>query len=92
MTCPNCGLLNADSAKFCANCGTALAASGASYQQTPSLPYQPPAVAQASPNSLGKNIAIGCLVVLAIFIFMGLSCTRACLSLGHRRSYIQRRY
>ena len=92
MTCPNCGLSNAENAKFCANCGTALPLSGGSYQPTTSLPYQPPATAPATSNSLGKNIAIGCLIVVAIFIFMGLSCTRACLSLGHRRSYIQRRY
>lgn len=91
MTCPNCGLSNADNVKFCGNCGTPLAASSNSYQTT-SLPYQPPAApSSSSTNSLGKNIALGCLIVLAIFIFMGLSCTRACLGIGHRR-YIQRRY
>lgn len=35
-----------------------------------------------------RNIGLGCLVVLLIFLFFGLSCTRACFR--HRRYY--RRY
>jgi hypothetical protein len=86
MNCPNCGLANPDNAKFCANCGTRFSnVSGA--QQTS---YQPQ-FAQQSPgtapgrNSVMKNIALGCLVVLLIFFFFGLSCTRACFR--HRRYY-----
>jgi hypothetical protein len=36
-------------------------------------------------NSVGKNIAIGCLVAVLIVILFGLSCTRACF--GRRRYY-----
>ena len=89
MNCPNCGLANPDNAKFCANCGTAFtAASGAwqtPYQQQPAQPYQAAATGR---NSMAKNIGLGCLVVLLIFILFGLSCTRACF--GRRRYY--RRY
>lgn len=37
-----------------------------------------------------KNIAIGCLLAVVIFLFVGLSCTRACFRFGHRRPYIVR--
>lgn len=44
----------------------------------------------AGGNSLTKNIAIGCLVAFLIFMFVGLSCTRACFRFGHRRAYVVR--
>lgn len=91
MTCPNCGLANADNAKFCANCGTSLGSSTSppsnpypsqpQYQQPlPPQPMQPP-----GGQSVAKNIAIGCLVAVVIVILFGLSCTRACFR--HRRYY-----
>jgi len=98
MNCPNCGLANSAGAKFCANCGTLLDApsqpfnaSQSQYQSPPgyqaSAPYQAP-----SRSSLGKNIGIGCLVVVLIILFLGLSCTRACFGLRHRRAFIHRVY
>lgn len=105
MNCPNCGLPNPDNAKFCSNCGTSFGASSSqsasSYQsqsqyQTPPPQYQPPNayLPPSTPgggSSLAKNLAIGCLIVIAIFLFFGLSCTRACLHLRHGR-YIHRYY
>jgi uncharacterized membrane protein YvbJ len=84
MTCPNCGLANPDNARFCANCGTTLAG------VPPQQPYPPPQnqwqmQPMAPRNSVGKNIAIGCLVAVLIVILFGLSCTRACF--GRRRYY-----
>ena len=79
MNCPNCGLANPDTAKFCANCGTQFGSANA------------PAGTGLAGNSMGKNIGIGCLIVLVILVFFGLSCTRACFGLRHR-SYIHRRY
>ena len=85
MTCPNCGLANADNAKFCANCGTSLG----SYSAPPPSPFQgQPQYQQLPPpqrGSLGKNIAIGCLIAVIVVILFGLSCTRACFR--HRRYY-----
>lgn len=91
IPCPNCGLSNADNARFCANCGTPLGATTPppAYQATapPPLPYQTSAPAS---RLTGRNIALGCVVLLAILLF-GLSCTRACF--GFRRShYVHRRY
>lgn len=95
MTCPNCGSANADDAKFCWNCGTAL--SGAAqpqgpYQspsyQTQNAPYQGQSQFQPTApggRSVGKNIAIGCLVAVIIVFLFGLSCMRACF--GRRRYY-----
>ncbi|HEX3683617.1 MAG TPA: zinc-ribbon domain-containing protein [Bryobacteraceae bacterium] len=92
MTCPNCGLANADNAKFCANCGTSLGSSASQpynpypgqqpqYQQSiPPQPMQPP-----GGQSVAKNIAIGCSIAVLIVILFGLSCTRACFR--HRRYY-----
>lgn len=106
MNCPNCGLPNPDNAKFCSNCGTSFGSapsqpppsyqSQSQYQTPPPSSYQsptsyPPPVAPQGGNSLAKNIAIGCLIVLAIFMFLGLSCTRACFRLGHGR-YAHTRY
>lgn len=90
MTCPNCGLNNPDNAKFCGNCGTTLTpgAPGPSpqppaYQPPPpyQAPYQPgpyPAAPPPQGNTAMKNVALGCLIVILIFLFFGLSCTRAC--------------
>jgi zinc-ribbon domain len=99
MNCPNCGLANPDTAKFCANCGTSFtgAPQGASYQGQ-SQSYQPPPpprpyqmeTANRGGNSLAKNIGLGCLIFLLLFLFFGLSCTRSCF--GHRRTYVHRRY
>jgi uncharacterized membrane protein YvbJ len=105
MNCPNCGLANPDNAKFCSNCGTSFAnppaQSSTQYQnqtqyRTSPTPYQAPgpypgtAPARGG-NSLAKNVAIGCLILVAILFFFGLSCTRACFYLGHSR-YLHRRY
>src|SRR5579875_3742585 len=105
MMCPNCGLANPDNAKFCANCGTQFGNAASSStpppgayqtqsQYNPVPPYQgsyqPPAATGGS--SIVKNIAIGCLIVLAIFMFLTLSCTRACFGLHRGRTYIHRRY
>ncbi|HEX4229127.1 MAG TPA: zinc-ribbon domain-containing protein [Bryobacteraceae bacterium] len=100
MTCPNCGLANPDNAKFCANCGTAF---GPAPQEPPpgspvqpGGPYQPPRYQPAPPprtsNTVGKNIGIGCLVAIVIFLILGLSCTRACRRIGRGRTYIHHRY
>lgn len=90
MTCPNCGLSNPDTAKFCANCGTHFAgAAPPPYNPYPSNPYpnqpQYQQVPPAGGQSMGKNIAIGCLIAVLIVILFGLSCTRACFR--HRRFY-----
>jgi uncharacterized membrane protein YvbJ len=92
MNCPNCGLANPDNARFCANCGTQFGG-----QQAPQQPPQQPGSgpyrlegSQSQGNSLAKNIGLGCLIALVIFLFLGLSCTRACF--GHRRSYVYHRY
>ncbi len=90
MNCPNCGLANPDTAKFCANCGTSFGnASSRPYQ--PAQPYSAPNVAPGG-RSMTRNIALGCLIILAIFLFFGLSCTRACFSWRHGRTYLHRRY
>ncbi|MCU1294802.1 MAG: zinc-ribbon domain [Bryobacterales bacterium] len=97
MNCPNCGLANPDTAKFCANCGTPFtgAAQGAPYQgqsqpyQAPPRPYQMEGGRRGG-TSLAKNIGLGCLILVLLFMFFGLSCTRACF--GHRRTYVHRRY
>ena len=104
MYCPNCGLANPDSAKFCANCGTAF--DGDSSQQ--SIPRQaqsqnaPPPAYQA-PRSyqfpgasgrrrfVGKDLGIGCLILVLILLFFGVSCTRACFGM-RRRVRMRRRY
>jgi uncharacterized membrane protein YvbJ len=106
MNCPNCGLTNPDGAKFCANCGTSFGSAAlaqpnayqtqSQYQGSSSPyqaggPYQSPAPMRGG-STVGKNIAIGCLIALLIFLFFSLSCTRACLRMGHRRAYIHRRY
>lgn len=104
MNCPNCGLPNPDSAKFCSNCGTSFAADpprppvfqSQSQYQAPPPPYQNPGTysgptATRGGNSLGKNIGIGCLVAFLVFLFLGLSCTRACLHLGRHSRYTYRR-
>jgi hypothetical protein len=92
MTCPNCGLANPDTAKFCANCGTPFTAAPPpqqSYNPAPSNSYpNQPQYQQTPPpgsNSMGKNIAIGCLIAVLVVILFGLSCTRACFR--HRRYY-----
>jgi uncharacterized membrane protein YvbJ len=98
MYCPNCGLANSDTAKFCANCGTpfgtAPSAQSSPYQgqsqQYQPPPYQAPGLMRGG-NSTAKNIGIGCLIFVVILLLFGLSCTRACFGLRHR-TYIHRRY
>ncbi len=96
MHCPNCGLQNADDAKFCANCGTPVASStNTAYAQQPARPYSFPNASASVPgtgNSLAKNIGLGCLIAVLIFLFLGLSCTRACFSSRYRRVNVHRRY
>jgi hypothetical protein len=67
MLCANCGAENKDTAKFCGNCGAALAA--------PTQPSQPDAPVELSPKaSASKNwiilvvAGIGALTVACIFI------------------------
>jgi hypothetical protein len=62
--------------------------SQAQYQQTG--PYNRSPVGGGGGNSTMKNIGIGCLLLIAIMMFIGLSCTRACF--GRRHTYIHRRY
>lgn len=93
MNCPNCGLSNPDTAKFCANCGTHFGA--APPPQTPPAyqapPYQPRA-AQPAGNRFMKGVGLGCLIAVIIVLLFGLSCTRACYRFGHRGIRIHRRY
>ena len=94
MNCPNCGLANPDNSRFCANCGTSFGPAQSQSQYQPpyqaSGPYRPEIPARSG-NSMGKNIAIGCLIALLIVLFFGLSCTRACFGLRHRHVYVYRR-
>jgi hypothetical protein len=89
MYCPNCGTANDDGVKFCANCGTPLA--GGAPHPPPQAPIQPevvPPYAAAAPpqtrDSFLKFLGMGCLILVAIFAFGGLSCARACF-FGRRR-------
>ena len=83
MNCPNCGLANEPQARFCANCGTPLTATG-------QLNPQPlPPVSATGNSSPIRKVALGCLIALAIFFFFGLSCTRACF---RPRRYSRRHY
>jgi hypothetical protein len=79
------GLTNPDNAKFCANCGTRFANLSDPHQTLyqPQSPQEWPRTAPGK-NSVMKNVGLG-LVVLLIFLFFGLSCTRACFR--HRRYY-----
>jgi uncharacterized membrane protein YvbJ len=100
MTCPNCGLANPDNAKFCGNCGTSFSnvppPSSGQYQTQSQGPQAPGpyrfegAGANRGGNSVAKNIGLGCLIAVIIFMVLGLSCTRACF--GHRRAYYHPRY
>ena len=85
MNCPNCGLANPDNARFCANCGTAFGGGPSQAHTPPQSQWQSPGTMPPARNSVGKNIAIGCLVAVLIVILFGLSCTRACF--GRRRYY-----
>jgi uncharacterized membrane protein YvbJ len=84
MYCPNCGLTNDNNARFCANCGTPF-----SSPVSNPLPQNYP-VQTTGGNSTAKNIAIGCLVAIAIFLFVGLSCTRSCLRLRRHTNILRR--
>ena len=95
MTCSNCGLANDSAARFCANCGTALSPAPMGSAPMGSAPMGG-APLRGAPfrafqrNSVSKNIGIGCLVALLIFMFLGLSCTRSCFR--YRRFYTHHRY
>jgi uncharacterized membrane protein YvbJ len=106
MNCPNCGLAHPDNAKFCSNCGTPFG-NVPSQQSSPPTnqpryeppppaygtrsPYQTPGQPQ-SRNPIAKNFGIGCLIAVIVLLFLGLSCTRACLGFRHGRAYMHRRY
>ncbi len=85
MHCPNCGTVNEGAVRFCANCGTPLAGPSV---PPPIQPQVVPPYSSAAPpqdrNSFLKLLGMGCVVVLAIFVFGGLGCMRACL-FGRRR-------
>src|SRR4051794_14070693 len=90
MTCPNCGLVNPDKARFCGNCGTTLSPGSYTPPQPPPPPYGPVSgMGQGPQRSMGQKIGIGCLIALVIFLLFGLSCTRACFR--SRRTYRYRR-
>src|SRR4051794_13632019 len=85
MTCPNCGLVNPDNARFCGNCGTTLG--GAPYTAPP--PPPPPygsgsgsGTRMGTPfgtqKSTGQKIGLGCLVALLFFFLFGMSCMPPC--------------
>jgi hypothetical protein len=104
MYCPNCGLANPDNAKFCANCGTPFGGNSSpqpSPRQTQSPNEPPPAYQPPGPYQLpgpagrrrflSKDIGIGCLILVLILLFFGVSCARACF--GRRgRVRMRRRY
>ena len=54
MTCPNCGLANPDSARFCANCGTTLG-NGPSSNQPGGFQNQSQSQGQAPPRLSGAG-------------------------------------
>src|SRR3954454_496848 len=82
MICPNCGLANPDTARFCGNCGTTLAGGSGSYTPQPPSAQPPYASGSGIPrgpqSSMGQKIGIGCLIAVVIFFVFGLSCARAC--------------
>jgi hypothetical protein len=80
MHCPNCGLANDNNARFCANCGTPF-----SNPQPQNYP-----VPATGGNSTAKNIGIGCLIAVGIFLFVGISCTRSCFGLRRRTNILRR--
>ncbi|MBV8708008.1 MAG: hypothetical protein JO182_23905 [Acidobacteriaceae bacterium] len=99
-------MANPDTAKFCGNCGTLLGTSTsppqsgsypsqAQYQAPPpyqaSGPYRAPSATPGG-STMGRKIGLGCLIALIVFLFFGLSCTRACFGLRHTRVYQHRRY
>jgi hypothetical protein len=87
MYCPNCGTANEGTVRFCANCGTPLAAPSNPQPIQPEVvpPYSPVAPPQTRDSFL-KFLGMGCLVLLAIFVFGGLSCARSCI-FGRRRGF-----
>jgi uncharacterized membrane protein YvbJ len=100
MNCPNCGLANPDGAKFCSNCGTSFGSQAAPHkveaEYEPPPPFQARAPYQASGapvtrNTMMRNIGLGCLIAVVVFLLFGLSCARACFA-PRRRRYIRRRY
>jgi len=86
MYCPNCGTANEGAVRFCANCGTPLETAGAEPVVPPYAPIAGPIAAPPTRNGFLRSLGIGCLVVLVIFVFFGLSCTRACFG---RRRYLR---
>jgi hypothetical protein len=98
MYCPNCGAGNEGGVRFCANCGTSLAVESAPGAPTVPPPLQPEVVPSYAPptvpqtrDSFLKFLGMGCLILLAIFVFGGLSCAKACL-FGRRRVRFGRGY
>lgn len=101
MNCPNCGLQNAPGARFCANCGTGLdqapPAGGQSYsnQGYTNQPYSPPGrsgfTLGGRPMTPARTIGLGCLIIVLLFFFFGLSCMRACFFPRHYYRVYQHR-
>jgi hypothetical protein len=100
MICPNCGLDNPSSARFCANCGTTLGAAppppntgynpgGGSYAQG-SQPYntQQGGVFGGTRMTPARAIGLGCLILVVIFFLFSASCMRACFFPRHH--YVRR--
>lgn len=94
MICPNCGLDNPPTARFCANCGTTLSG-GAAPPPPPNAPYNPvgggynqgsqPYNMPTGGFNVGgqrmspaRAIGLGCLVLVVLFFLFTLSCARSC--------------
>src|SRR4051812_6786226 len=93
MNCPNCGLANPETAKFCANCGTPFGSAPApdgfqsQSQSQSSMPNLMDAPTRGVPRAAGRstfmrNLGLGCLLAVVIFLLLGFSCVRACFRMG----------